>query len=241
MPMTKSGKKMMVLAAVCATARRSNPIRSVAAFTTSTPGFGSTARTVSNIKSAFVNPGNVNDGHRLDNLRMFSASTDLSEEQKTELEAKIKAKGDEIRAMKESGADKSTVAPFVEELLALKAELDPSFGSDSKKSGKKKASKPQAPKEKKFIAPTISSADLLPMINTDSDGKVLRRVKTSEATPTDEDVSIKGWVRTVRKQKTLAFVEVNDGSNLSGIQCVLPFDDIDEDSRAGELDFILNI
>ncbi len=240
MPMTKSGKKMMVLAAVCATARRSNPIRSVAAFTTS-PGFGSTTRTANTIKSAFVNSSNINDGNRLNSLRMFSASTDLSEEQKTELEAKIKAKGDEIRAMKESGADKATVAPFVEELLALKAELDPSFGGDSKKSSKKKASKPQAPKEKKFVPPTTSSADLLPMINTDSNGKVLRRVKTSEAAPTDEDVSIKGWVRTVRKQKTLAFVEVNDGSNLSGIQCVLQFDDIDEDSKAGELNFILDI
>ncbi|KAL7438954.1 hypothetical protein ACHAXM_006544 [Skeletonema potamos] len=57
-----------------------------------------------------------------------------------------------------------------------------------------------------------------------------RRVKTSEAKVSDEQVSIKGWVRTVRKQKTLAFVEVNDGSNMSGIQCVLPFDSVDEDT-----------
>lgn len=42
---------------------------------------------------------------------------------------------------------------------------------------------------------------------------------------------VKGWVRTVRKQKTLAFVEVNDGSNLGGIQCVLSFEDIDELTR----------
>jgi len=60
---------------------------------------------------------------------------------------------------------------------------------------------------------------------------ILKRVKTSEAAPSDEDISIKGWVRTVRKQKTLAFVEVNDGSSLSGIQCVLPFDAIDENSK----------
>jgi asparaginyl-tRNA synthetase len=53
-------------------------------------------------------------------------------------------------------------------------------------------------------------------------------------------VAIKGWVRTVRKQKTLAFVEVNDGSSLSGIQCVLPFDNISEESRAGEY-FLLRI
>jgi asparaginyl-tRNA synthetase len=44
---------------------------------------------------------------------------------------------------------------------------------------------------------------------------------------------IKGWVKTVRKQKTLAFVEVNDGSNLGGIQCVLSFDAIDEETKEG--------
>jgi len=60
---------------------------------------------------------------------------------------------------------------------------------------------------------------------------VIKRVKTAAAVPSDEIVAIKGWVRTVRKQKTLAFVEVNDGSSLSGIQCVLGFDDIDDDTK----------
>ena len=51
------------------------------------------------------------------------------------------------------------------------------------------------------------------------------RMKTIDALrsqPSENLVTIKGWVRTIRKQKTLAFVEVNDGSNLSGIQCVVP-------------------
>ena len=60
-----------------------------------------------------------------------------------------------------------------------------------------------------------------------------KRVKTNDAQVSDEPVAIKGWVRTVRKQKTLAFVEVNDGSSMSGIQCVLPFDDVDEDTMKG--------
>jgi asparaginyl-tRNA synthetase len=47
----------------------------------------------------------------------------------------------------------------------------------------------------------------------------MKRVKTKDAVPSDEMVAIKGWVRTVRKQKTLAFVEVNDGSTLSGSVC----------------------
>jgi len=61
-----------------------------------------------------------------------------------------------------------------------------------------------------------------------------KRVKTNDAQVSDEPVAIKGWVRTVRKQKTLAFVEVNDGSSMSGIQCVLPFDDVDEDTMKGK-------
>jgi asparaginyl-tRNA synthetase len=51
------------------------------------------------------------------------------------------------------------------------------------------------------------------------------RIKTVDALKSkgmDSLVTIKGWIRTVRKQKTLAFVEVNDGSSLSGIQCVIP-------------------
>ena len=63
-----------------------------------------------------------------------------------------------------------------------------------------------------------------------------RRVKTSSAAVSDEVVSIKGWVRTVRKQKTLAFVEVNDGSSMGGIQCVLNFDVVDGDTMMGEFE-----
>ena len=35
-----------------------------------------------------------------------------------------------------------------------------------------------------------------------------------------QEVVIKGWVRTVRTQKTFSFVEVNDGSSLKGLQVV---------------------
>mmetsp|Transcript_31680 Transcript_31680/g.48222 ORF Transcript_31680/g.48222 Transcript_31680/m.48222 type:complete len:545 (-) Transcript_31680:207-1841(-) len=61
---------------------------------------------------------------------------------------------------------------------------------------------------------------------------IIPRLKTCDASsPSEGPVVVKGWVRTIRKQKTLAFVEVNDGSNLGGIQCVLPFDQIDGDTR----------
>ena len=64
---------------------------------------------------------------------------------------------------------------------------------------------------------------------------VPRRIKTVHATePTEEPIVIKGWVKTVRKQKTTAFLEVNDGSNLSGLQCVLSLgeDGVSEETLA---------
>jgi hypothetical protein len=63
---------------------------------------------------------------------------------------------------------------------------------------------------------------------------VLKRVKTIDAVdPSEDPVIVKGWVRTIRKQKTMAFVQVNDGSNLKGIQCVVSLDDIDEKTKKG--------
>ena len=59
------------------------------------------------------------------------------------------------------------------------------------------------------------------------------RVKTCNAQePTETPVVIKGWVRTVRKQKTTAFLQVNDGSSMSGLQCVLSLQDVSEDVLA---------
>jgi len=62
---------------------------------------------------------------------------------------------------------------------------------------------------------------------------IVPRVKAVDAKASTDGspVLVKGWVRTIRKQKTLAFVEVNDGSNMNGIQCVLSFDTIDEESK----------
>lgn len=39
-----------------------------------------------------------------------------------------------------------------------------------------------------------------------------------------EDVTIKGWVKTVRNQKTFTFVEVNDGSSFSNLQVIINSD-----------------
>ncbi len=45
--------------------------------------------------------------------------------------------------------------------------------------------------------------------------------KKSAAALIGQEVTIKGWVRTVRNQKTFAFIEVNDGSTLSNFQVIL--------------------
>jgi asparaginyl-tRNA synthetase len=72
---------------------------------------------------------------------------------------------------------------------------------------------------------------------------LLRRVKTVDAvafatasTSKDEPVLVKGWVRTVRKQKTLAFLQVNDGSNLAGIQCVVSLEENTNEQMRAALD-----
>ena len=79
-------------------------------------------------------------------LRMSSSSSSSAsaaapsgkEEDRATLEAAVKAKGDEIRALKDGGADKAAVAPLVTELLALKARLDPDSVKPQKEEKKKK-------------------------------------------------------------------------------------------------------
>lgn len=99
------------------------------------------------------------------------------------------------------------------------------------------------PRHQRFLAAQKPGAIALFSSSTDSSSidltvTVAPRIRTKHATsPTDGPVTIKGWVRTVRKQKTLAFIEVNDGSNLSGIQCVVSYDGMnDDDTLPAELD-----
>jgi len=135
--------------------------------------------------------------------------------------AAIAVKGDEIRVLKEGGISKADLAPHVKELLALKAQLESPAPVAAKPS-------PAPPAKSKYSVDASSPSSGSYVV----DSSAPRRVKTSEASKfSGSEASIKGWVRTVRKLKTLAFVEVNDGSNLAGLQCVLPFDDVDDETR----------
>lgn len=52
----------------------------------------------------------------------------------------------------------------------------------------------------------------------------LKNRKSDVSSFVGKEITIKGWVRTVRNQKTFTFVEVNDGSTLSNFQVVLSAD-----------------
>jgi asparaginyl-tRNA synthetase len=51
--------------------------------------------------------------------------------------------------------------------------------------------------------------------------KELRNPDPKRPPPEGTEVTVKGWVRTVRNQKTFSFIEVNDGSTLANLQIVV--------------------
>lgn len=51
--------------------------------------------------------------------------------------------------------------------------------------------------------------------------KSLKHPRAGEPSFAGQEVTIKGWVRTVRNQKTFTFIEVNDGSTLANFQVIM--------------------
>lgn len=100
---------------------------------------------------------------------------------KDELEAQIKAKGDEIRALKEDGADKATVAPLVQELLALKEQLNPNEPKEQKQPKQK-----QQEEESDFI--TARAVDYSKWYND-----LIRVTGLAETSPVRGCMVIKPW------------------------------------------------
>eukprot|EP00816_Leptocylindrus_hargravesii_P003857 CAMPEP_0196820136 /NCGR_PEP_ID=MMETSP1362-20130617/73767_1 /TAXON_ID=163516 /ORGANISM="Leptocylindrus danicus, Strain CCMP1856" /LENGTH=616 /DNA_ID=CAMNT_0042198893 /DNA_START=77 /DNA_END=1927 /DNA_ORIENTATION=+ len=74
------------------------------------------------------------------------------------LEKAIQVKGDEIRALKATGADKATVAPLVEELLSLKAQLNPEPAVEEK--AEKVNKKEPKPSKNKQPVKELSESEL---------------------------------------------------------------------------------
>ncbi len=50
--------------------------------------------------------------------------------------------------------------------------------------------------------------------------KEIKFPKSGSSTLVGQEITIKGWVRTVRNQKTFTFIEINDGSTLSNFQII---------------------
>src|SRR5262245_44911899 len=47
------------------------------------------------------------------------------------------------------------------------------------------------------------------------------RILIDDAVPVGSNVIVLGWVRTLRSSKEVAFIEINDGSSMKNIQCVV--------------------
>lgn len=52
----------------------------------------------------------------------------------------------------------------------------------------------------------------------------ISRLLNDESTSFGSEVTVSGWVRSIRKQKAVAFVTVNDGSSVNSMQVVAPRD-----------------
>ncbi len=63
--------------------------------------------------------------------------------------------------------------------------------------------------------------------------KEIKQPSSKPSTLIDTQVTVKGWVRTVRNQKTFAFIELNDGSTLSNLQAIV-------DAKLPDFDKIIN-
>jgi asparaginyl-tRNA synthetase len=62
----------------------------------------------------------------------------------------------------------------------------------------------------------------------------VKKILESDDSIIGNEVIVKGWVRTIRNQKKISFIEVNDGSFLTGIQVVAD-GDIDSYSEISKL------
>lgn len=51
----------------------------------------------------------------------------------------------------------------------------------------------------------------------------VKKILDSDETIVGRKVLVQGWVRTLRDQKNFSFIEINDGSTLTGIQTVRVF------------------
>ena len=188
------------------------------------------------IKSKNSLQSNLNIRSKISSLSA-SSSLSLTDSEVAEIESQITAKGDEIRRLKEDGMDKAELAPYITELLSLKAKIAPPIVDKPpppKKSSKKKIpgksdesemteseirngrlSKVQAMKdagEEPYaysFNPTHSAAQLHSLYDGKLDGG-----EEDE----DADVKVAGRIMTKRVFGKLAFFTIKDESGTIQLQ-----------------------
>eukprot|EP00542_Grammatophora_oceanica_P019813 CAMPEP_0194048850 /NCGR_PEP_ID=MMETSP0009_2-20130614/28750_1 /TAXON_ID=210454 /ORGANISM="Grammatophora oceanica, Strain CCMP 410" /LENGTH=641 /DNA_ID=CAMNT_0038694857 /DNA_START=60 /DNA_END=1985 /DNA_ORIENTATION=+ len=132
--------------------------------------------------------------------RLFSSTvaSELTAEEKATVEAQIKEKGNEIRSLKDGGADKSEVAPLVEELLSLKAKLDPSILEKKKKQQQqqKKPKQQQQQKQKQQASSDDADSEFITPRSEDYSkwySDLIRTAGLAESSPVRGCMVIKPW------------------------------------------------
>lgn len=124
------------------------------------------------------------------------SQADLSEEQKTELEGKIKDKGDAIRRMKDEGISKEDLSVHVAELLDLKAQLDPSAAAPKPTKKKKKQQQQQKSKKQQQQQTDDAESDYItPRAENYSKwyNDIVRVCELAETSPVRGCMVIKPW------------------------------------------------
>lgn len=70
----------------------------------------------------------------------------------------------------------------------------------------------------------------LSTLNSSTDSNIkIKNLKINEQKLQGQEIVLQGWVKTVRKQKTLTFLELNDGSSLSSCQVVVDHESLTEE------------
>lgn len=114
---------------VCLSTLRLRPVVSALVPTSSATRSVRSMASIASVSNSFYSirndESNVAKRRLRQMLPMAIRSTGGSTSNNDDLTAQILLKGNEIRALKESGADKLTVAPLIEELLSLKAKVEP--------------------------------------------------------------------------------------------------------------------
>ena len=136
-----------------------------------------------------------------------------------EVVAAVDAQANEVRRLKDQGLGNKSpeVSAAVTELLRLKALLPPEEGGAAPpaKEQKTKPAPPAAPLAP--LAPDVEGA----IVDRTPRTRVSKLLSQGEAA-VGSSVVLKGWVRTVRKQKSFSFVELNDGSSIKSVQVIAP-------------------